>query len=93
MKYWYFKCFDNQRRIKDGVSDVDSFEKLAIQLRQKQLQIITATTIDKQQYETQLRICKYKLSLERFKPRNIQRKTVIGMIIKWISKIIYPHEQ
>lgn len=50
MRYWQYRGYDKQYRIKYGVESATTFESLALHLRQRGIFIIEATTISKAQY-------------------------------------------
>ncbi len=59
---WKYRAFDSQFKMVNGIASSQSFEHLALDLRQKGLQIVSATTISRSEYMAELRLQRMKVS-------------------------------
>lgn len=63
MSFWRFRAYDGQMVMIDGVIASPSFNHLALILRQKGLQVVSAVSIPQSEYQAELRLQKMKLKL------------------------------
>lgn len=89
MNFWKYKAFNDQKMIVEDVAVCSSFNQLAFALRQKGLQIIEATSIQRSEYESELRLKKMKVRVNTPSPiinnkqltKKVKRKSLIYRIL------------
>lgn len=86
--YWQYKCYDNDNRIINGVIKMPSFDALVLHIRNSGWQIITASTIDRQQFISQKRINKLKKMNSSNRPSENINKIMKEYKLTWFEKLI-----
>lgn len=90
MNYWKYTAFNERFEKTNGIMFCESFTKLALNLRQKGLQVITARRISKSEYLIECRINKMRSNI--YSPiRRDQDQTCKLSIIKRILSLFKSH--
>ena len=84
MIHWRYRAYDHQYRFSEGLSQAANFPELAIILRQKGLQIVSAQSISKNDYQAELRLKKWKGSdVSTISPPPLQT-TWLSRLLRWL---------
>lgn len=87
MNFWKYRAFNDQFVVIDGVSSSPSFDQLALSLRQKGLQIITASSISRTEYQVELRLQRLKDRLNQPSPVRQLNTPLIHRVVAYIFSI------
>jgi len=83
--YWKYRAYDINEQVFDGVIKGQNLPAIALELRQKGLQIITATRIDHKSYVRQNRLQQLRKRLNNSeihsKPVKKHKKSVLSKIL------------
>lgn len=85
MNYWKYTAFNERFEETKGIMFCESFTKLALNLRQKGLQVITARKISKSEYLIECRINKMKSNIHNPTKRKRKRKCKLSIIKRILS--------
>jgi hypothetical protein len=84
MIHWRYRAYDHQYRFSEGLSQAANFPELALILRQKGLQIVSAQSISKNDYQAELRLKKWKGVDDTMSPPVI-RTTWLYRVWRWLK--------
>lgn len=84
---WQYKAFDKDQKIHEGIIEADNFVMVAVLLRQRGLQVMTATRTSNALAERRLMAMKRRMGYADAGGESTNKKSLIRRLIAKISAI------